>query len=359
LTIFVKLFFVMFALLKSSRIKKSLRAKDISQALGIDQSLISKFENGTRLPTKDQVIKLASLLEIPEETLIVAWLKQRILNDVIEFPFAKEALEQVQEELAEYALRSEPIRPEMSAMLTKIDQLRNTLVHLRKNENNRIVQALETEYTFESNRIEGNTLSLQETELVINQGLTISGKTMQEHLEAINHADAIAFIKQLAKKRTRITERDLLQIHNLILRGISQTQAGRYRTVQVMISGSNHNPPNPFQIREAMDDFFDWYNKEFSRMHPVLFAAEAHLRLVSIHPFIDGNGRTSRLLMNLHLLQNGYCIANLKGDNTSRLNYYKALEEARSNGNTDAFRNLIAQHAHGALERMTALLSDN
>lgn len=351
------LFYVMFELIKSARSRKSLRAKDLSQALGVDQSLISKFENGSRLPTKAQVMILADLLEIPQETLLVAWLKERILSEVAEFPFAQQALQEVQEELAEYALNTEPIAPHLLAVLHEIDHLRNEISAIRQNANHTIISALETEYTYESNRIEGNTLSLQETELVIHQGLTISGKTMQEHLEAINHADAIAFINELAKKRTRISERDLLQIHSLILRGISQPDAGRYRSVQVMISGSTHRPPHPFQLREAMDDFFSWYNYEFSRMHPILFASEVHLRLVSIHPFIDGNGRTSRLLMNLHLLQNGYCIANLKGDNASRLSYYRALEEARTAGNTDAFRNLIAEHALTALKRLSSLLT--
>ena len=177
------------------------------------------------------------------------------------------------------------------------------------------------EYTFESNRIEGNTLTLKETDLVINKGITISGKSMREHLEAIYHKEAVEYLKHLIEKKTKVTERDILQLHNLILRGIDSKNAGLYRKVQVMIKGSRHLPPQPFLVAKQMEEMFEWYALNKNRLHPVVLAAEMSERFVIIHPFIDGNGRTSRLLMNLILLKNEYVIANIKGDNESRMNY--------------------------------------
>lgn len=205
------------------------------------------------------------------------------------------------------------------------------------------------EYTYESNKIEGNSLSLQETYLVINDGLTIAGKSIQEHLEAINHDEAIEFVRDLASNKLPLTEYRLKQIHHLVLKGINRRHAGLYRSIPVRISGSSHIPPQPFDVPKLMTELFSFYEAEKNRMHPVLLAAEMHQRLVSIHPFVDGNGRTARLLMNLLLLQHGYTIAILKGNKTSRMNYYKALEAVQVNADTTPFFNLIVQHVEESL----------
>lgn len=119
----------------------------------------------------------------------------------------------------------------------------------------KIEEAYNIEYTYESNRIEGNTLTLQETELVVNEGVTIAGKSMREHLEAINHAEAIDYIRDFAKSDIEISERTIKEIHALVLHGINRENAGRYRTVPVMISGSTHIPPQPYLIEKLMEDF--------------------------------------------------------------------------------------------------------
>jgi Fic family protein len=248
------------------------------------------------------------------------------------------------------------VQKSLSKTLDKIDVLHNSLQQLRAFDSYRIAQALELEYTFESNRIEGNTLTLKETDLVINEGLTISGKSMREHLEAINHKDAILLVKELAQAETIIAAKDVLSIHQLVLRGIENSYAGKYRNVQVMIKGSTHLPPAPYLVEKQMEDFFYWYQDNRKAMHPVLLAAEMHERLVTIHPFIDGNGRTSRLLMNLILLQSGYVIANIKGDTKSRMAYYTALEEAQTKGKKDTFLKLVANYELAALERYVKVL---
>ena len=241
-------------------------------------------------------------------------------------------------------------------MLDEIDILKSKLDQFRLFDSYRIAQALELEYTFESNRIEGNTLTLRETDLVINEGLTIPGKSMREHLEAINHQEAIAYIKHLIKKNTNLNEREVLSIHNLILRGIHPEDAGRYRKVQVMIKGSSFMPPQPFIVAKEMEDFYIWYETNKNKLHPIILAAEIHERLVTIHPFIDGNGRTSRLVMNLILLQHGYVIANIKGDYNSRMQYYEALETAQTKNNKNDFLLFVAQIEKQSLERYLQII---
>ncbi len=240
----------------------------------------------------------------------------------------------------------------MKNIYTDLDQLKDKLNHLRQNHSDKVAKAFDIEYTYESNKIEGNTLTLQETALVIEKGLTIGGKSLNEHLEAINHQHAIDYIKELASKKQTFSERDVLQIHQLILQSIDNQNAGKYRNVQVLISGAKHIPPQPFLVPKQMEDLFIWYNENKDQLHPIELSAEMHERLVTIHPFIDGNGRTSRLLMNLILLQNGFPIAILKGDTESRLNYYGALETAQTENNKQPFIDLITENVKETMERI-------
>lgn len=344
-------------ILKTAREQKNIKTRELAQLLGIDQALISKFENGSRKPSRDQIVKLASVLEINYEQLMIAWLKEKIYAEIGDDHLAFEAIHQVKEEMAYYAsFKRAPLSTKLEQIIKEIDSLKNELHQFRKYDSFRVTQALELEYTFESNKIEGNTLTLKETDLIVNEGLTISGKSMREHLEAINHQEAIAYIKELTDKNPTINEREILCIHNLILRGIYPEDAGKYRKVQVMIKGSSHMPPQPFLVAKEMEELFIWYQTNKNNLHPVILAAEMHERLVTIHPFIDGNGRTSRLLMNLILLQHGYVIANIKGTNESRMQYYNALEACQVENNKENFLLFIAQTEKECLERYLSIL---
>lgn len=234
---------------------------------------------------------------------------------------------------------------EITALLQECDTLKAKLSSLRPlpaQALKKIEEAYNIEYTYESNRIEGNTLTLQETELVVNEGVTIAGKSMREHLEAINHAEAVDYIRDFAKSDIEIRVMTIKEIHALVLHGINRENAGRYRTVPVRISGSTHTPPQPYLLDKQMEDFMLRFGEmEAQGEHPVLIAAYLHEVLVRIHPFIDGNGRTSRLLMNLYLLRHGYTIVNLKGDNDTRRAYYAALEA--SNTDPVPFQRLVVE----------------
>lgn len=249
---------------------------------------------------------------------------------------------------------------ELKDLLRDCDTLKVRLSELRplpQEALQKIEEAFAIEYTYESNRIEGNTLTLQETELVVNEGVTIAGKSMREHLEAINHAEAIDYIRDFAKSDIEIRERTIKEIHALVLHGINRENAGRYRTVPVMISGSTHVPPQPYLLEKLMEDFILGFQKlETNGAHPVLIAAYLHDELVRIHPFIDGNGRTSRLLMNLYLLRKGYTLVNLKGSNDAKLGYYRALEASHIEKQPEAFQMLVAEAEKASLQRYLSIL---
>lgn len=248
----------------------------------------------------------------------------------------------------------------LAILLQECDNLKSRLSELRPlpaEALKKIEEAFAIEYTYESNRIEGNTLTLQETELVVNEGVTIAGKSMREHLEAINHAEAIDYIKDFAKSKLEISERTIKEIHALVLHGINRENAGRYRTVPVMIAGSQHLPPQPYLIEKQMEDFIlNFQQMEIQGVHPILIAAYLHDELVRIHPFIDGNGRTSRLLMNLYLLRKGYTLVSLKGSNDEKIAYYKALEASHTEKQPEVFQVFVAEAVRNSLKRYLSVL---
>lgn len=184
------------------------------------------------------------------------------------------------------------------------------------------------ELTYTSNAIEGNTLTRQETAMVVDEGLTVSGKSLTEHQEAINHAQAYDLIQTLVdKKRQELTAGDILNIHSIILSKIDDTNKGRYRNVVVRLRGSETILPNPLKVPKLMDEFIKWLQSDNSN-HPVKIAIDAHFKLVSIHPFVDGNGRTARLLMNLLLMQAGYPPAIVRKEDRSV--YINSLEKGQT-----------------------------
>lgn len=186
-------------------------------------------------------------------------------------------------------------------------------------------EQFELEMTYNSNAIEGNSLTLKETFLVISEGITIKGKPLKDHLEAKNHTEALAFVFDLIDKDKRHTfsEHLIRTLHRLVVLDTEKEWSGKYRTSNVLIKGTDHKPPEAIQVPALMDDLIDWLRKEKTRLHPVELSALFHHRMVHIHPFFDGNGRTARLAMNIILLQNGYpLVIILKND---RKKYYRVL----------------------------------
>lgn len=191
--------------------------------------------------------------------------------------------------------------------------------------------------TWSSNALEGNSLTESETKVVLEDGITIGGKPLKDHFEAVGHSEAFDLLYKLACSQ-EITEEDILGLHRLFYYRIHAESAGKYRDRNVIITGTDFTPPPPTEIPRAMQEFVNSI-PSLSRMHPVEYAAMLHLNLVTIHPFIDGNGRTARLLMNLALLQAGYPITIIppiiRGD------YISALRDSNK-GDNQPFVNFIS-----------------
>jgi len=205
--------------------------------------------------------------------------------------------------------------------------------------------------TYSSNALEGNSLTESETKIVIEDGLTIEGKPLRDIYEAVGHAKAYDYLLHLATNKY-LEERDILELHRLFYHQIDPEYAGKYRKVAVFISGSKFSVTAPNQVMSEMKKFVNWFNKQETKLHPVEFAALTHKKFVFIHPFIDGNGRLSRLLMNLALLRNEYSIALIPA--ILRHEYISLLEKAHRDDS--AFVEFIADRVIATQNDLLRLL---
>ena len=238
-----------------------------------------------------------------------------------------------------------------------IDELRDELKTLRPlndGELSRIREEFMIDSTYNSNAIEGNALTLLETALVIKEGITIGEKPLKDHLEAIGHRDAFEYIVSLADAASPLTELVIKEIHSLVLIN-DPLYKGTYRNVPVRIMGAQHNPPKPLLIQEKMEELLLDYSAMKRTMHPIEAAAEFHLRFEGIHPFIDGNGRTGRLLMNFELIKAGLLPVNIKY--ADRMSYYNCFDSyyAHDHSNT-ALAQMIAKYETEELESYIQML---
>jgi Fic family protein len=211
-------------------------------------------------------------------------------------------------------------------------------------------EQMQIEYTYNSNAMEGNTLSLRETQLVIQEGITVDGKSLIEHLEAKKHPEAIEFIENLSKHE--IEENHILEVHRLLFEGIYEN-AGTYRTGQVRITGADFLPTAPEKIKQEISELLDWLHKNPDELRPIELAALFHHRLAFIHPFSNGNGRVTRLLMNCILLKYGYPFTIVLTRDRKR--YYRVLREA-DHRNLPPFVNFIARCVERSLNLYLAAL---
>lgn len=196
--------------------------------------------------------------------------------------------------------------------------------------------------TYSSNAIEGNTLTLSETQVVIEEGITVGGKTLREHNEAYGHGKAFDLMVEIAKGQGNVvTEENLLALHRLFYQKIDEEHAGKYKTEQNFIVGSEHATTSPDEVPGAVKKMVMWAEENQIKLHPVEFAAVIHNKIVDIHPFADGNGRTARLVLNLILLNKGYFIVTIPP--VLRHEYISSIEKSRRQGNAAAITEFIGE----------------
>jgi len=246
-------------------------------------------------------------------------------------------------------------RKDYTPELERIDSLKEQLAALRPltpAETEALREVFLVEHTYNSNAIEGNTLTLQETSLVL-QGMTIDQKPLKDHLEVVGYKEAFEYIEQLAKEDKPLTEYDICSIHALVLAHRKEDR-GQFRRVPVRIAGALTEPAQPYMIEPLINELLEDLQGKYKNMHIVEQAALFHLRFESIHPFIDGNGRTGRLLMNLQLIRAGLPPINIKFND--RKKYYDAFDSYARTGSAQAMIALIADYLIERLQEMIAIL---
>lgn len=280
-------------MLKSAREQKGLKTREVAQLLGIDQALISKFETGNRKPTRGQLVKLAQLLEIDVEKIVILWLKDKILNEINNEEWAMQALLLAQQEL-QVITKPKKFEPSttLSRLLDEVTALKNDLGKISHFDRYCISKSLEIELTFESNRTAGSSMNLEETDLVINKGHTISGKSMREHLEVINQHEALAYLRDLTQKNTVISPKELHTLYQLVIRGIS--------------SDAIENQTN--ESNKELESFFTWFESQKNELHPMIFAVQTYQKLRRLSVFDVDNEKMACLVANYILLLNGYSL---------------------------------------------------
>lgn len=240
-------------------------------------------------------------------------------------------------------------------LLVKVDQLKEQLFHRRPlspAEVDALREMFIVEHTYNSNAIEGNTLTLQETGLVL-QGITIDRKPLKDHLEVVGYKEAFEYVEQLAKEQKPLTDYEIRAIHSLVLTDRKEDR-GQWRRVPVRIAGAVTSPVQPYQIEPMVSALLADMNTVYSKLHAVERVALFHLRFESIHPFIDGNGRTGRLLMNLQLIQSGYPPINVKF--ADRRRYYEVFDSYTQTGSPEAMITLIATYLTERIQSMLDII---
>ena len=245
----------------------------------------------------------------------------------------------------------ESLREEIATKKAELDRMRRLRPHGLSN----LEHSYDLELTYTSNAIEGNTLTAAETTIVIEQGITVAGKPLRDHLEAIDHYEAIRYVRELARRSETLTETDIRNLHRLVMLRSDPEIAGRYADQgrYVLIDSGRHSFPSPAEIPVLMGDFAAWlYDADNSPET----GFTAHRRLVDIHPFNDGNGRSARLLMNLILIRGGYPPVSVRP--VDRLAYLLALQQPRRDGGDGAFDRLLLERLRATLDECLGAMRD-
>ena len=241
-------------------------------------------------------------------------------------------------------------------MIDRIDRFKAALDAVRPLEGDTLKE-LRSYYkiglTWSSNALEGNTLTISETKVVLEDGLTIGGRPLRDFYETVGHGAAYDFMFTLVGER-KIRVKDIRAIHRLFYRQVDEPQAGVWRDQPVIVTGSSYVFPAPADIEREMEGLEAWAAAERNRLHPIEFAALLHLKLVTVHPFIDGNGRMSRLVMNLALLQDGYQLAIIPP--VCRADYLAAIRRYQLHGDSKPFTDFIAERVIESEKEIMRLL---
>lgn len=346
--------------LKSWRIKNEMTMQSLSSLTGIDQALISKYENGKRMPSEKHLIQLSTGMQIPLNTLRNASLADKI-SQLIQFNPEKEVILKKATELIknqpEFSTSNELIATSdlvQQHLLTLIPKHKKwtKLLPLSKNQLELLNHNIDLAFVFDSNYAIGNGLSYKETDLIIKQNKTISGKTLNAHLEAVNLFNSLQFIRNAVNQKLNFNKPLLVEAHRTLFNGIKDQKAGNYR-----IQNLRQNTPPAFLVEKLMDDFFQNQLSIQKNLHPIIQATHVFERIRSVCPFAAGNEHLALLMMNFILLKYNYPLTTFGSDLQSSLTLNNAIEKAHSDNTNEYLVLFIIEKVKPAIKQHLKVLT--
>ncbi|NRT12070.1 Fic family protein [Flavobacterium sp. 14A] len=344
-------------MLRTARENKGLKTRELSKMVAIDQALISKFESGERRPTKNQLLKLAITLDIELAPLLISWLKEKIINEIANEDYAIEALKEAQQIiLSKIALKKKSSLFLFEKEIQLIEHLKKTANALHAFSNSKLQEDLALTYLYESNRLDGNSLSKIETELILNEGQSIAGKSMHEHLDVINHQEAMQYTQKIIDTNTNLTVAAILELHQLLYRGITPKEAGSFRTTEITVKNNLFSPSTAKNIATDLDDLLLWLNDNVDHLHPLILVATFKIKFVTLQPFKQGTAKIARLLMNVILVKNTMTPIIIKSDADSKNTYMNSLIASMQEEKNANFTHFIIQQQEDSLRYCISFL---
>ncbi len=334
-------------ILKDKRAKKMLKLKEVSDALNIDVALVSKIERGDRRATKKQALAFIKFYDLQEKEMLILWLSEKIVSELKDEKYALDSLYVAEESLKNIIQKKDkPIQnAQINALIKEIEKQKLIWEKVKKEHAPRLKE-IQMYFillnVYESNKFAGNSLTYHETNSVINEGNTIEGKSMQEHLEAINLFEAIEFMNELDND-TGVSNKNLLALHHLLLKGIDRKNAGKYRTIPITDNASKHIPPQADLIEKKLEEIFTFYQEYKHKTHSIILATEIYEKIVYLKPFLKENDKLALLFLNFILKINGHPLVHIKGNYKTKLVYFKALEKAHIKKDNKDFKIFICK----------------
>lgn len=293
-------------LLKAAREQKNIKTRELARLLHIDQALISKFENGNRMPTKEQVYKLAEALDIDYETLLTSWLKEKVLEQIATFDCGSKALKMALDELKSHKSSNnahlsslESLIKNITLLKTQINRKQNS-EYFYPNKNEEVIFIFHllqwNQHSFTKDEIEKYTLTKTQ----------ISGKSMKEHLEVTNAKEVLRYLHLLIDQKFDLNASEIQTIHQLLLKNINSDEGGMFRTTPLFSSHFNIQSASSNDIESKVNELFEWYEKQKSSIHPIELATSMYLKFLAIQPISESNEKMASLIFTFILWKNGF-----------------------------------------------------
>jgi transcriptional regulator with XRE-family HTH domain len=335
-------------LLKTAREQKNIKTRELARLLHIDQALISKFENGNRMPTKEQVYKLAEALDIDYETLLTSWLKEKVLEQVATFDCGPKALKMALDELKSHKSLNNTHLSSLESLIKNITLLKTQINRKQNSEYFYPNKNEEVIFIFHVLQWNQHSFTMDEIEKYTQRKTQISGKSMKEHLEVNNAKEVLRYLHLLIDQKFDLNESEILTIHQLLLKNINSNEGGTYRKTPLISSHFNIQSASSNEIESEVNELFEWYEKQKSSIHPIELATSMYLKFLAIQPFSESNEKMALLIFTFILWKNGFGLINAEMNVFSK----NLVENATQHQHFSAFYSQVLKYVQNYLENI-------